>query len=371
MPATSVQARSQHAAVWTGREMIVWAGYNNDHEVEGLSDGSAFDPATGVWRAIAPSPLSGRSWPAAIWTGTHALLWGGIGWEWADTDGAIYDPAADSWTKLPRRPFDRSDPFECGPGWVAWTWTGKELFTWGGEEGTDDDCRATSRGAAFDPVSEKWRVIAASPIGGRSRPSAVWTGREVVVWGGWANGKYPNDGAAYDPRSDSWRPIPPAPVVGRAGAAAVWTGVEVLVWGSANEKFDGVGNGPTDGAAYNPLTNRWRRLSTAPLEPRLGWRAVWANGRLVVWGGVTWRSLPPDRVDGRALEPVYYGDGAAYDPKTDTWEKLPAAPLAPRAEHTMVWTGSEILVWGGENRSAQSYEGSLRDGAAYRPADGG
>lgn len=350
--------------------MIVWGGYNSRHEVEGLSDGGAFDPLTRTWRPIAQSPIDGRSWPVAVWTGTHALFWGGIGWEWAEDDGALYDPAADSWTKLPQRPFDRSDSLECGPGWVAWTWTGTEFFTWGGTEGIGiDDCHMTSKGAAYDPVSEKWRVIAPSPIGGRERASAVWTGRDVLIWGGWADGKYLNDGAAYDPRSDSWHPIPPGPIPGRAGAAAAWTGVEMLVWGSANEKFDGVGNGLVDGAAYNPATHTWRRLSAAPLEPRLGWRAAWSNGRLVVWGGMKWIPLPSDRADGRALEPVYFGDGAAYDPKTDAWEMLPAAPLSPRAEHTMLWTGSEILVWGGETRSGDSYEVTVGDGAAFRPND--
>src|ERR1041385_8698128 len=42
--------------------------------------------------------------------------------------------------------------------------------------------------------------------------------------------------------------------------------------------------------------------------------------------------------------------GALYDPKTDTWTSLSNANAPPgRFEHSVVWTGSEMVVWGGEN----------------------
>ena len=52
------------------------------------------------------------------------------------------------------------------------------------------------------------------------------------------------------------------------------------------------------------------------------------------------------------------GDGAAYDPLTDGWSPTPSwgAPSA-RSVHGAVWTGSEMIIWGG-------YGGDyLRDGA--------
>jgi hypothetical protein len=43
----------------------------------------------------------------------------------------------------------------------------------------------------------------------------------------------------------------------------------------------------------------------------------------------------------------YFGDGARYDPKTDTWSSLSITDApTPRAEHSAVWTGSEMIVWG-------------------------
>jgi N-acetylneuraminic acid mutarotase len=77
-----------------------------------------------------------------------------------------------------------------------------------------------------------WRQLAASPLSPRIGHSAVWTGSELLIWGGRTTGGSPKgDGAAYDPAGDRWRRLPPAPLAGRFGHAAVWTGTELLVWG--------------------------------------------------------------------------------------------------------------------------------------------
>jgi N-acetylneuraminic acid mutarotase len=63
----------------------------------------------------------------------------------------------------------------------------------------------------------------------------VWSGSEVLVWGGHVGGtswtEPANDGAAYDPRTQQWRFILLAPIGGRAGHEAVWSGEEMIVWG--------------------------------------------------------------------------------------------------------------------------------------------
>jgi hypothetical protein len=70
----------------------------------------------------------------------------------------------------------------------------------------------------------------------RSTHSAVWTGAEMVVWGGYSTtgGSYVNTGGGYMPLTDSWTPTStsslhlPGP---RAQHTAVWTGAEMIVWG--------------------------------------------------------------------------------------------------------------------------------------------
>jgi N-acetylneuraminic acid mutarotase len=123
---------------------------------------------------------------------------------------------------------------------------------------------------------------------------AVWTGTEMIVWGG---GALPNpdlldhtaaDGAAYDPAADTWRAIRSAPGP-LAGAAVGWTGKEMLVWGGHDS------NGYTNtGYRYDVAADSWQTLTTvdAP-SPRAGAGAVWTGTGFLVWGGVA-GDFPPD-----------------------------------------------------------------------------
>ncbi|HEV7537074.1 MAG TPA: hypothetical protein VGP90_15640, partial [Acidimicrobiia bacterium] len=88
---------------------------------------------------------------------------------------------------------------------------------------------------AAQVATGSWRHIRVAPIAPAGGMAAAWTGRQLVVWGGGAGGggnwQPASAGAAYDPRADRWEVLPPAPVPGRIGASAVWTGREVLFWG--------------------------------------------------------------------------------------------------------------------------------------------
>jgi hypothetical protein len=75
----------------------------------------------------------------------------------------------------------------------------------------------------------------------------------------------------------------------------------------------------------------------------------------------------------------HWADGATYDPGADTWSSLPASPLLRRSGHSAVWTGTDVLIWGGgaEDRHGGDPESPNQpdppdffmasDGAAYRP----
>src|SRR5262249_60594155 len=74
----------------------------------------------------------------------------------------------------------------------------------------------------------------------RSLHAAVWTGTEMIVWGG-THGRprsaFVNDGGRYNPSTNTWTPLPPSPLRPRIGAAAGWTGADVVIWGG----FGGAG----------------------------------------------------------------------------------------------------------------------------------
>jgi hypothetical protein len=97
----------------------------------------------------------------------------------------------------------------------------------------------------------------------RIEHTAVWTGGEMIVWGGVDDAiNYLNTGGKYDPATDSWTATSttnaPTP---RIAHTAVWAGSEMIVWGG----FDGTL--ANTGARYNPATNSWIPTSTvnAPL----------------------------------------------------------------------------------------------------------
>src|SRR5262249_55419665 len=62
--------------------------------------------------------------------------------------------------------------------------------------------------------------------------AGVWTGSEMIVWGGGDSSADVNTGGRYDPGTDSWTAtsITNAPHA-RAGHTALWTGSEMIVWG--------------------------------------------------------------------------------------------------------------------------------------------
>src|SRR5688500_1759831 len=67
------------------------------------------------------------------------------------------------------------------------------------------------------PTGWSWRPV--GPLGSRQGHIGVWTGTEVVYWGGDRPGR-PPEGAAYDLRADGWRRLSRSPLTNRTGAGA-------------------------------------------------------------------------------------------------------------------------------------------------------
>jgi hypothetical protein len=213
----------------------------------------------------------------------------------------------------------------------------------------------------------KWSSFPAGPLPPRTGEVEVWTGQELIVWGGGAeaDGAPLGDGAAYDPTTRAWRMLPRAPLSPRADAAVVWTGTEMIIVGGQS------GNGFLLGgaAAYHPSTNSWSRLPSFPLEAQAGATAIWTGRQLVLVGGS----------EGPAVQ---YRDIAAYNPTSDTWTQLPPVPVVAAESDviavTPAWTGTELLVWVGWERHvpqvgntgpggrATSYAGTFVEQTGYR-----
>jgi hypothetical protein len=288
------------------------------------------------------------------------IVWGGgafVDGEFvAIGDGAAYALAADQWSGI------------VAPGSTeafatfdhAAVWTGTEMIVWGG---------TTTNGGAEQVIDTGWRypsfatistVDAPSP---RARPDIVWTGTEMIVWGGFdGEGQPLNDGARYDPLTDTWLALPSAGerIVPSIAFSAVWTGTEMIVWNGGKTVTGQVINDrlrvPTL-RFYDPATDTWRE-SNSGWEPFIAFEdplifSLAAGGYFAEWIG--------DRmfVAGRYLVP---GLNFLYDPVTDRWQRAADATGLYRRGAAASQAGSGFLHWGGVENVL-----STNSGMVFRP----
>ena len=336
--------------VWTGKEMVVWG------RMPGLCDpsspppcigetGGRYDPAADQWKAISLTGLSsdffrGRANAVGVWTGKEMLVWGGSCPESIVCGGgAAYDPAQDRWRTMS----DLNGPPRGRERYAA-IWTGTRMILWGGTEydlaHPPAILKDVGNGFTYDPGSDAWTPI--SSVGAPSARSGVvfaWTGTRMIIWGGTQqtqpdSGVVFTDGALYDPVSDTWQTMKSAPGPrGQFYDNWSWTGTELLVWSMAG----------TNGIAYDPATDAWRTMSSEN-TPRLG-PFVWTGAEMLIWSG-------------NAASP-----GGRYNPQTDRWGTMArAGQPSARLGAIGLWTGSEMIVWGGQSGLRQ-----LADGGRFTP----
>lgn len=221
---------------------------------------------------------------------------------------------------------------------ASMVWTDREAIVWGGVGDTGSERgKPSNEGAAYDPEARRWRLIQDAPVAGRYAHAAVWTGREVIVLGGVTDRTRttPNmDGAAYDPDTDTWRRIADAPLPGGAGHAAVWTGREVLVWGRTTD--DGYSS---EGAAYDPAADVWRPLPPLPGPRRERPVLLAVPGGAVAFARVVRADLGSQE-RGAVMEIDF------FDEATQAWVTLPASGISPLGDPTPVVIGGELAVIG-------------------------
>jgi N-acetylneuraminic acid mutarotase len=207
-------------------------------------------------------------------------------------------------------------------------WTGSEMIVWGG--GASGPIYFNT-GGRYNPSTDSWTATSTTNApGDRQDCTAVWTGNEMIVWGGY-DGAYLNTGARYNPSMDSWTATsttnaPP----GRYEHTAVWSGSEMIVWGGFFRSF-----ALNTGGRYNPGTDSWTATSTTNAPAGRGvTMSVWTGSEMIIWGG--WD------------DHGFLDTGGRYKPGTNSWTatSTTGGPTG-RFQNAAVWTGSEMIVWGG------------------------
>ena len=316
----------------------------------------------------------------------------------------IYNPATDKWTI--KQVIDASvagilvDVIYNG----TIVWTGSEFLLWGGGR-VPYNCGAgfcsysylSNKGLKYNPATNVWTTmpVTNAPVA-RYYHKAVWTGTEMIVWGGKDRlqdslHSFQNTGGKYNPTTNTWTPlsIPPS-FAGRQDFTMTYIGSnKVIIWGGKAVEpktrtitlqcasgplsvyyYDSIRN-YSDGIIYNTINNTWTTMnnSGAP-SARYAATAEWYVDRLIIAGGTnTSHTFGCGSCTGAIGFPVpcakaIYIDsilktGAQYSPATNVWSPIPDAPRAFTGLSSFFDNEQYIWIYGSD--STMLYEPSADD----------
>jgi N-acetylneuraminic acid mutarotase len=187
----------------------------------------------------------------------------------------------------------------------------------------------------------------------RDKHTAVFNtaNNKMLIWGGYnPSTQVGKSGGQYNAATDTWSAISTtsAPVE-RYDHVSVWANTKMFVWGGF-----GAGGSLNSGGTYDPAGDTWSAMSTTNVpSARYAHSTVYDSGddTVIVWGGYTGTG--------------YTNSGGTYRMANDDWcpTSTTNAPTA-RSNHTAVWTGTKMIIWGGYNTSS----GPLNTGSTYQKA---
>lgn len=233
---------------------------------------------------------------------------------------------------------------------LASAFTGRHQLYWGGSNGSSSYGLGNfNNGFKYDVSSESWSSLSSGGLSQRTGSQHTWTGSEFIIYSGIRNtNDSPTNGAAYNPITNTWRSLAsPIYTDFQSGRKGVWTGKEFILTGGY------WGSDTTQAQAYNPTTNTWRALANMPGSTSLH-DIIWTGDRVIVWSG--------GFNQGKA-------NGYSYNPATNSWTTIALSPLrGATGNHYNVessylkWTGDRMLVVGGNRYNSGDFIGS------YNPA---
>ena len=258
-----------------------------------LAGGSAtglherYDPATDSWSRVEPLPVPANTkldHVQGVEVGGKIYYIGGV-LKWPDVHDStvrIYDPATDSFSEGAPMPEGRGR----GGGGVA-VHDGKIYYAGGLHNGN-----VVAWFDVYDPKADSWTRLPDMPRARDHFHAAVVDGKFYAI-GGRARAINATTAAndAYDFAAGEWRtglaPLPTA----RGGFAAAVLGTEIFVIGG-----EGGGVAHNEVEAYDTVANSWRELAPMPTARHGIQAAVCDGGAYVAAGGKTQGGGSPTNV---------------------------------------------------------------------------
>lgn len=265
--------------------MIVWGGDGGGDALYPSilhGSGGAYDPVTDTWTALPSPPIDphlgstfARTSHKAVWTAYGMVVVGG-------SDG--YNGQGETFNPTIARLSSNLSIWTLATGVGRFghclsTDGNRQVFLWGGQDqvvanpvvdGTFLIDAATLAAEAMDNADQ--------PTPSRNS-TAVWSGKEFIVWGGTLPGNLPAGGGSKfnpDPSVFYWTPLSvggPVLTTTHAGHTAVWSGTEMLIWGGNTNAF---------GARYNPRNDAWTPMTVGP-KVRTGGQAAWTGTNMLLY----------------------------------------------------------------------------------------
>ena len=210
----------------------------------------------------------------------------------------VYDIAADSWELGPDLPAPNNHGMAAGV-------NGKVYLIGGQTEAGGDTYVDTVY--ELDPAVGQWVEKAKMPTRRSAGVAIVHDGLIYVAGGRPPRG---HDFAVYDPAADRWEMLPDLPSQRNHIAGAAIDGRIHVIGGRLAAASAPTRPPPTRCSTRKPRT--WS-VAAPMLRPRSGINGVLADGCLHAWGGESGAGMFPDH--------------DYYDPRSDSWTKLPDMPL--------------------------------------------
>jgi hypothetical protein len=378
------------AAVVTVVAVVALASLRPGGGTDGAPDPAP--PTGGTWERLAPTPLSPRWMPVAVWTGEEVVVVGGgvdtpcppaascVEPDEMARDGAAYDPDNDSWRRIADAPVDVGywyrSAYVAGQvvlfGDGSWWAYDVESDTWhalpaperrvvdtGALAERDGHVYALGAGGrvlVLDVAARTWSELPADPLepalgsgGGSGAPSSlVVTDDAVLVSGSERVADWDGDTPLFTvvDRWDgsAWTRYPPTRQV---GPFTHWTGRRLVDLDI--QVATGLDGHPPFGGRLDTATREWSPLPDAPdIDARrgAGWSPVAADGPLMA----AW--------------------GYAYDDDSERWTRLgKPSGTDVDSQQSAVWADGRLVVVAGidDQTGYESVEGLSDEAWAWTP----
>jgi len=304
------------------------------------------------WVTAAPIP-QGAEEVYGIAAGGKMYVFGGLAPGWKPIGMVLeYDPASDRWTRKRDMPAPQHH--------VALAELNGRIYMFGGYR-LPDTGRATwvptNRTWEYDPQADTWRELAAAPTARGSANAAVVNGKIHVIGGATLPPGIKDDWIhparniaigtheVFDPATNTWSKRADMPTPRNHAAVGVVGDRIYVIGGRAGSVFIPNALNLDLVEEYNPATDQWALRAPMPTPRSAGAWGVYDRRIYVAGGEIRHRDIWGT-----------YTAVEAFEPKSNTWTRLPPMPL-PRHGLAGDFIGNRFHLVSGSVQSGTNIPG--------------